>query len=69
MMRFLRAITTRSTTSFRGEGSRRHHVVRFYGMLNIPAEYDRDTSPKNSRTFLAKFLSSLLGISAATREL
>jgi hypothetical protein len=30
--------------SFGGELSRRPLVVRLYGILKIPAEYDRDTS-------------------------
>jgi hypothetical protein len=24
------------------------YLVRFYGLLNIPSEYDRNTSPENS---------------------
>jgi hypothetical protein len=28
-----------------GKQSRQPHVVRSYGMLKIPAEYDKDTSP------------------------
>jgi hypothetical protein len=44
------------------------HVVRFYGMLNIPAEYDRDTSAKFKDVY-RQFLLSLLGFSAVTREL
>jgi hypothetical protein len=34
-------------------------------MLNIPAEYDRDTSPAKLTDIIAKFLpASLLGVSA-----
>jgi hypothetical protein len=41
---FLMAIKIRSSTSLVGEVSRRPNVIRCYGMLKIPAEYDRDTS-------------------------
>jgi hypothetical protein len=33
-----------ATTSFGGEVKLSAHVVRFYGMLNNPAEYERGTS-------------------------
>jgi hypothetical protein len=33
---FLRAIKVLSTTSFGGEAKPSTHMVRFYGMLNIP---------------------------------
>jgi hypothetical protein len=34
----------RGTLPSEGKYSRRHHVVIFYGMLKIPADYDSDTS-------------------------
>jgi hypothetical protein len=46
---FLRAIKIRSTTSFGVVVSRRPHAVIVYGILKIPAEYDRDTSPAKLR--------------------
>jgi hypothetical protein len=42
---FLKAIKVRGTTSFGGEAKPSARVVRFYDMLKILAEYDRDTSP------------------------
>jgi hypothetical protein len=38
---FLKAIKICSMTSFKGEVKPSTHVVRFYGMLKTPAEYDR----------------------------
>jgi hypothetical protein len=40
----LRAINIPSISFFEGKYSHRPHVVRFYGMLKNPAEYDRDSS-------------------------
>jgi hypothetical protein len=40
---FLRAIKIHSMTSFIGEVKALAVAVRFYSMLKIPAEYDRDT--------------------------
>jgi hypothetical protein len=59
---FLRPIVIRSTTYFGREVEPLAHVVRFYGMLKIPAEYDRDTSSQNSPLFLAVSPDSLLGV-------
>jgi hypothetical protein len=44
---FLRAIRIRSTTSFGGKVKPSPHDVRFHGMLKIPVEYERNTSPQN----------------------
>jgi hypothetical protein len=41
---FLRAMQIRRTLSLGEEVNCRPHVVRFYGMLKIPAEYERDIS-------------------------
>jgi hypothetical protein len=41
---FLRAIQIRSEPSFGGEVMPSAHVVRFYGVLKIPAEYTSDIS-------------------------
>jgi hypothetical protein len=49
---FLRAIKICGTTSFRGKARPSAHVVRFYCILNNPAEYEKDTSS-------AKFTRSL----------
>jgi hypothetical protein len=38
-------------------------------MLNIPAEYDRDTTAAKFKDISRKLLPSLLGVSAATIEL
>jgi hypothetical protein len=38
-------------------------------MLKIPEEYDRDTSSDKYKDFFANSTASLLGVSAATREL
>jgi hypothetical protein len=47
-MGFSRAIKIRSTTSSGGAVKPSVHVVRFYGMLQIPTEYERDnTSQQN----------------------
>jgi hypothetical protein len=68
-MVFLRAIKIRSTSSFGGEVKPSVHVVRFYGMLKIPADYVGKTSP-SKRTEISRQLSaSLLGVSATTRRL
>jgi hypothetical protein len=40
----LKTIEIHSTTALGGEVKPSAHVVKFYGMLKIPAEYDRDTS-------------------------
>jgi hypothetical protein len=50
---FLRAIQIRSTTFFGGEVSLPLHVVRFYGMLKIPADYYRDTMSSKFKDLLA----------------
>jgi hypothetical protein len=41
---FLKTIEIHSTTALGGGVKPSAHVVKFYGMLKIPAEYDRDTS-------------------------
>jgi hypothetical protein len=52
---FLIAIKIRSATSFGGRESRQAGVVRFYGVLKIPVEYDRDTLLAKLRDFLPSF--------------
>jgi hypothetical protein len=53
---FLRETEVLSTISFREEEKPLAPVVRFYSMLKIPAEYDKDTSPaKLKEHFLPSF--------------
>jgi hypothetical protein len=66
---FLRAIKIRNMTSFGGGGGSWPHIVRFYGMLKIPAEYDRDTSLAKFKYISCQLPALLLGVSAAIREL
>jgi hypothetical protein len=41
----------------------RSHVIRFYGMLKIPVEYERDTSPTKFTAISRKVsFASLLGV-------
>jgi hypothetical protein len=42
--RIFMAIKICGTPSFGGQVKPSAHVVRFYGILKIPAEYDRDTT-------------------------
>jgi hypothetical protein len=62
---FLRAVKIQSTTFSKGKQSLRPHVVRFYGMLKVPAEYDRDTSPAILKNVLLQvyIFGLLLGVS------
>jgi hypothetical protein len=57
----LRAIKIRRTTSGRKK-SRRPHFVKFYGMLNIPEEYDRDTASAKFKDISLQRPASLLGV-------
>jgi hypothetical protein len=65
---FLKAIKICSMTSFKGQVKPSTHVVRFYGMLKTPAEYDRDTSFDKFKDISCLLPASLLDVSAATRE-
>jgi hypothetical protein len=61
----LRAINIRSMTSFRQEVSLRFHVVRFYGILKNPAEYEKDISSAkftaiSRQVLLLRYLASLM---------
>jgi hypothetical protein len=47
----------------------RSHFMRFYNMLKIPAEYVRDILSEKSNDISHQLSDSLLGASAATREL
>jgi hypothetical protein len=48
-----------------GNLSLRPRIVRFYDMLKVPAEYDRDTSPAKLRDISRKVsVASLLGVCA-----
>jgi hypothetical protein len=62
---------SKSAALFSSEGkySRLPHVVRFYGMLKILAEYDRDITSAKFKDISRKLPASLPDISAATREL
>jgi hypothetical protein len=44
-------------------------MVRVYGLLKIPAEYDIPTSSANIKDISRQLPASLLGVSAVTREL
>jgi hypothetical protein len=66
---FLRAIKIRSTPSFGGELVHRLPVSRFYDMAKIPAEYYRDTTSAKFKNLSHKLPASLLGVTAAIREL
>jgi hypothetical protein len=52
----------------RGTLSRWPHVLRFYAVLKIPAKCDRDTTSAKFKDIFCKYPSSLLDVSAATRE-
>jgi hypothetical protein len=65
----LRAIKICSTISFGREVKPLPHVVWFYGLLKIPAKYDRNASSAKFKDVSRQLSSSLLGVSAATREL
>jgi hypothetical protein len=56
---FLTAIKICSATSFGREIQLSAHVVRFYGMLNDPLRYDRDTDRKNSAAYFSPSFSPL----------
>jgi hypothetical protein len=45
------------------------NLVRFYGMLKISAECDRDTASVKFKDISHELPALLLGVSAATREL
>jgi hypothetical protein len=61
---FLRVIKIRNTNSFQGEVKPLDSCRKFYDMLKIPAEYDRDTSPVKFKDISRQLLASLLGVSA-----
>jgi hypothetical protein len=67
---FLRAIKISSTSSFRREEKPWASCRKYDDMLNIPAEYDRDTTSVKFE-YISCHVSpaSLLGISATTRKL
>jgi hypothetical protein len=54
-------------TSFTGEAKPSPHVVTFYSMLKVSVKYDRDMSAKFT-DISHQIPASLLGVSAATRE-
>jgi hypothetical protein len=66
---FLMAIKIRSTPSFGGELVHRLPASRFYDMVKIPAEYYRDTTSSKFKNLSHKLPVSLLGVTAAIREL
>jgi hypothetical protein len=45
-----------------GSKSLRPYVVRFYGMLKIPVEYDKDTSSVKFTDICCQLPASLLGV-------
>jgi hypothetical protein len=53
---FLRSIKIRSSLPSEGKWSSRPHLVRFYCMLNNPAEYERDISSAKSIISFAHIL-------------
>jgi hypothetical protein len=65
----LRAIKIRSTPSFGAEVKPCALVVRFNGMLNIPAVYDRDTTLAILKNISCQISASLFGVCYNKRAL
>jgi hypothetical protein len=59
----------RSTPFFGGKWIHWPYVVKFYWMLKIPAEYDRDITVDKFKNISLQFSASLLSASAVTRQL
>jgi hypothetical protein len=48
--------------------SRRPNVVRFYGLLKVPEEYYRDTTPAKFENISLQLPAPLLGVSAEPKS-